>query len=74
LIVAGLFVFVFIVLVFTTFKMPSDSMAPTLRKEDVLLVNKIAYRTSAPHRGDIVVFLPPVETFNRLRKKPPSRI
>lgn len=35
-------------------------MVPTLQERDVLLVNEFAYRFGAPHRGDIVVFTPPI--------------
>lgn len=33
----------------------TDSMVPTVLNNDVLLVNKLAYRISAPQRGDIVL-------------------
>jgi len=35
-------------------------MVPTLRQNDVLLVNEFEYRLHAPQRGDIVVFRPPI--------------
>lgn len=35
-------------------------MLPTLKVGDVLLVNEFAYRLTPPHRGDIVVFTPPI--------------
>ncbi|MEU5977316.1 signal peptidase I [Streptomyces sp. NPDC047315] len=39
------------------FHIPSDSMEPTLRTGDRVLVNKLAYRfDSAPERGDLIVF------------------
>ncbi|MEA2270850.1 MAG: signal peptidase [Solirubrobacteraceae bacterium] len=39
---------------------PSDSMAPTLRPGDQVLVDKVAYRGAAmPHRGDLAVFHDP---------------
>jgi len=38
---------------------PSNSMAPTLHIGDRLIVDKISYRWEDPHRGDIVVFMPP---------------
>jgi signal peptidase I len=34
-------------------------MRPTLMEGDRILVNKLAYRTGSPTRGDIVVFRPP---------------
>jgi signal peptidase I len=39
-----------------TFYIPSESMVPTLQKQDRVLVNKLSYRMHAVHRGDIVVF------------------
>ncbi|MBM3268331.1 MAG: signal peptidase I [Candidatus Sericytochromatia bacterium] len=41
---------------------PSDSMLPTLEKGDRLIVEKISYHFSEPHRGDIVVFYPPKDS------------
>jgi signal peptidase I len=35
------------------------SMAPTLEDQDRLIVNKLIYRISAPHRGDIVMLYYP---------------
>jgi signal peptidase I len=41
-------------------KIPSDSMAPTLRPGDQVLVDKLAYRGAAlPARGDLAVFHDP---------------
>jgi signal peptidase I len=39
-----------------TFYIPSESMDPTLRVNDRILVNKVSYRLHEIHRGDIVVF------------------
>jgi len=38
------------------FTVSSASMLPTLRPRDLLLVDRLAYRRHAAHRGDIVVF------------------
>src|SRR5215207_4094300 len=50
------------------FYIPSESMVPTLRVGDRVLVNKFIYRFTEPERGDIIVFksveggsLPPQE-------------
>lgn len=59
-IVAGLAALFLITFVVRTFYIPSESMMPTLQDRDVLLVNEFAYRFSPPHRGDIVVFTPPI--------------
>lgn len=59
--------------VFEPFRIPSDSMMPTLRDGDFILVEKFAYglrlpisntkflNTGEPRRGDTVVFHPPVD-------------
>ena len=39
-------------------------MLPTLETGDRLVVEKVAYKFHAPHRGDIVVFQPPVQLQN----------
>lgn len=41
---------------------PSGSMEPTLEINDRLMVDKVSYHFTKPHRGDIVVFWPPDET------------
>jgi signal peptidase I len=41
------------------FAIPSESMAPTLRPGDHLLVEKLSYRFGSPRRGDLVVFRAP---------------
>ena len=42
------------------FRIPSQSMAPTLEPGDQALVDKLSYRaSSAPRRGDLVVFHEP---------------
>ncbi len=38
------------------FYIPSESMGPTLRVGDRVLVNKFIYRFTEPERGDIIVF------------------
>jgi len=44
------------------FFIPSESMDPTLKIGDRVLVNKLSYKMHAVHRGDIVVFKrPPTE-------------
>jgi len=38
------------------FFIPSESMTPTLKVDDRVLVNKLSYRLHSVHRGDVVVF------------------
>src|ERR671912_1681660 len=38
------------------FRIPSESMVPTLEVGDRVLANKFIYRFTEPERGDIVVF------------------
>jgi signal peptidase I len=47
---------------FQAFYIPSESMTPTLEKNDRVLVNKLSYKLHAVHRGDIVVFTAPPRT------------
>ena len=68
-IVAGLVALFLITFVVRTFYIPSGSMEPTLQIHDVLLVNEFEYRFSKPHRGDIVVFPPPIVSSNDFIKR-----
>ncbi|MDZ4827352.1 MAG: signal peptidase I [Actinomycetota bacterium] len=44
---------------FQAFYIPSESMVPTLKKNDRILVNKLSYRMHDVNRGDIIVFKAP---------------
>ena len=44
---------------FQAFYIPSDSMVPTLKTNDRVIVNKLSYRLHPVHRGDIIVFRSP---------------
>lgn len=41
------------------FYIPSESMEPTLVKDDRVLVNELSFGSDVPERGDVVVFLNP---------------
>ena len=41
------------------FRIPSESMVPTLEINQRVLVDRVSFRFSEPDRGDIVVFKPP---------------
>ncbi len=45
------------------------SMTPTLQNGEYILVNKLAYKTGEPQRGDIVVFMFPVDPQEDLIKR-----
>jgi signal peptidase I len=47
---------------FQAFYIPSESMVPTLKVGDRVLVNKLSYHLHPVHRGDIVVFTAPPGT------------
>jgi signal peptidase I len=42
------------------YRIPSESMEPTLDVGERVLVNRVNYRFSDPDRGDVVVFHPPL--------------
>ena len=58
---AGVVALILIHFVVRSFYIPSESMLPTLRVNDFILVNELIYDFADPNRGDIVVFHPPAE-------------
>ncbi len=50
------------------FYIPTGSMEPTLLPRDRVLVNKFIYRFREPQRGDIVVFLPPNDNRDYIKR------
>jgi signal peptidase I len=62
LIVAALVIaFLIKTFLFQAFYIPSESMVPTLKVGDRVLVNKLSYDLHDVHRGDIIVFKAPPE-------------
>ncbi|MBI2266849.1 MAG: signal peptidase I [Armatimonadetes bacterium] len=59
-IIAGVLALLIISFVARTFYIPSESMVPTLQKNDYILVNLFMYKLREPKRGEIVVFKPPI--------------
>lgn len=49
------------------YSIPSSSMYPTLHIGDALLVEKISIHSTAPHRGEIVLFRPPERLLRIIR-------
>jgi signal peptidase I len=66
LVVAFVIAFTVKSLVAQAFYIPSESMVPTLRVGDRVLVSRLSYRLHDPRRGDIVVFTSP---FNGQRER-----
>jgi signal peptidase I len=50
-------------------RVDGTSMIPTLQNGEYILVNKLAYKTGEPQRGDIVVFVFPVDPQEDLIKR-----
>ena len=48
-------------IVFRVARVDGQAMSPTLRDQDRLLVNQLAYRAALPQRGDIVMMHYPLE-------------
>ena len=61
LLIAGALIIALVVktFLFQAFYIPSDSMVPTLKTNDRVIVNKLSYKLHSVHRGDIVVFKTP---------------
>lgn len=59
IIIAGISAIIIVQFIAQPFYIPSESMYPTLKKWDFILVNKFIYRFTSPKHGDIVVFNPP---------------
>src|SRR5271165_117989 len=58
-IVLTLLMFLVIRLVVQDYQVDGTSMVPTLQNGQYVLVDKLTYTLSSPHRGDIIVFNPP---------------
>ncbi len=54
--IAALLIFLLQAYAFELFVIPSRSMAPTLRRGDVVLVDRLTYEFNGPRRGDLMVF------------------
>ena len=50
------------------FRIPSESMVPTLEMGDRVLVNKLSYDAHDLNRGDVVVFTRPENLPGRARR------
>ena len=61
--------FVFILVAFKTYFIPSRAMEPTLRIHDVLFANRLVYKLIEPKDGDVVIFDPPIPNENHWIKR-----
>jgi signal peptidase I len=59
-VVLTLVIFFLIQTVVRNFRVVGTSMEPNLHTGEYLIVDKISYHLSAPQRGDVIVFEPPV--------------
>jgi len=57
---ASILALIIVTLIVQTFKIPTGSMIPTLNIGDHLMVNKFIYYFTKPKRGDVIVFVYPV--------------
>lgn len=57
---ASILALIIVTLIIQTFKIPTGSMIPTLNIGNHLMVNKFIYYFKKPKRGDIIVFVYPV--------------
>ncbi len=64
IIVAAAFVLALLIQQFVVkpYVIPSESMEPTLQRGDRVLANRFIYRFRDPERGEVVVFVPPVQS------------
>jgi signal peptidase I len=64
IIVAAAFVLALLIQQFVVkpYVIPSESMEFTLQRGDRVLANRFIYRFRDPQRGDVVVFVPPMES------------
>jgi signal peptidase I len=60
---------VFLRIMFGIYKMPSDSMIPTIPMGNRIVVNKLVYLNKGPERGDVVVFISPEDKNNLYVKR-----
>jgi signal peptidase I len=57
-------IFVLVNLVTGRFKIFGSSMDNTFQQGEYIIVNRLAYKFGEPHRGDVVVLVPPGSTTN----------
>lgn len=63
----SIFLFIYL-LVAQPHKIKGESMMPNFSDGEFLLTNKLSYRLGEPHRGDVVVFEPPGESQDFIKR------
>jgi len=58
--VAYLLAFILQNFLFGSFEIKQHSMEPTLYETDRVFINRLTYRFSSPHRGDIIILVDPM--------------
>ena len=58
---ASILALIIVTLIVQTFKIPTGSMIPTLNVGNHIMVNKFIYYFTKPKRGDVIVFVYPVD-------------
>jgi len=58
---ASILALIIVTLIIQTFKIPTGSMIPTLNIGNHIMVNKFIYYFTEPKRGDVIVFVYPVD-------------
>ncbi len=61
-VVIALAVFFSLRLTVQSYTVVMSSMEPNFQQGECIMVNKVTYHSSGPHRGDVIVFKPPFES------------
>jgi signal peptidase I len=61
IVAAAIYAALIVTFLFQIARVEGQSMAPTLRNQDRLIINKLAYRLGPPRRGDIVMLYYPAD-------------
>jgi len=67
-IIVGVVIFILLQTTVQSFIVIGSSMKPSLEPGQRLLVSKISYRVGEPQRGDVIVFLPPNDNSDYIKR------
>ena len=62
-------IFVLLRLTVQTYTVVMSSMEPNFQEGECIMVNKVSYHSSGPHRGDVIVFNPPFDSTHPFIKR-----